>query len=197
MSRRRKSGKIGSMFSVFIGFITICLLVTYGVFFAIVAAVFLIMWITIKLVDMKKTEKVEEERWKMQKNFAVIDQMDGHEFECFVAKVLAKNGFQNVQVTKASGDYGVDIIAYDNGVKCAFQCKRYTGTLGLQPIQEVSAGARYYGASVAYVITNSHFSANAANLANRIGVKLWDRNSINYLINRINEFERKEKDGTD
>lgn len=140
--------------------------------------------------ERKEREEQEQKLWEMQKNFAVIDQMDGHEFEWFVAKVLAKIGFQNVQVTKASGDYGVDIIAYDNGVKCAFQCKRYTGTLGLKPIQEVSAGARYYGASVAYVITNSHFSANAANLANRLGVKLWDRNSLNYLINRINEIER-------
>lgn len=211
MSRRRKSGKISSMFSVFIGFIAICLLVTYGAFFAIVAAVFLIVWIVIKLVDMKKTKKVEEERramvetervelerkrWEMQKNFAVIDQMDGHEFEWFVANVLAKNGFKNVQVTKASGDYGVDIIAYNGEVKCAFQCKRYAGTLGLQPIQEVLAGAGYYGASVAYVITNSYFSENARNLADRLGVILWDRNSLNYLINRINEFEREEKDGT-
>lgn len=142
--------------------------------------------------DEKKEKEQERQMWEMQKNFAVIDQMDGQEFEWFVAKVLAKIGFQNVQVTKASGDYGVDIIAYDNGVKCAFQCKRYTGTLGLQPIQEVSAGARYYGASIAYVITNSYFSENARNLADRIGVKLWDRNSLNYLINRINEFERKE-----
>lgn len=141
--------------------------------------------------ERKEREEHEQKLWQMQKNFAVIDQMDGHEFEWFVAKILTKIGFQNVQVTKASGDYGVDIIAYDNGVKCAFQCKRYTGTLGLQPIQEVSAGAEYYGASAAYVVTNSHFSANAANLADRLGVKLWDRNSLNYLINRINETERK------
>lgn len=152
----------------------------------------------------KQWEAIEKENrakhWQLQKNLAVIDQMDGHEFEWFIAKVLAKIGFQNVRVTKASGDYGVDIIAYDNGVKCAFQCKRYSGTLGLQPIQEVSAGAGYYGASRAYVITNSHFSENARNLADRLGVKLWDRNSLNYLINKINEFERKErevKDGTD
>lgn len=153
-----------------------------------------------KKIENERLAKIEEDRerkrWEMQKNFSVIDQMDGHEFEWFVAKVLAKNGFKNVQVTKASGDYGVDIIAYNGEVKCAFQCKRYTGTLGLQPIQEVSAGARYYGASVAYVITNSYFSENARNLADRLGVILWDRNSLNYLINRINEFERKEKDGT-
>lgn len=181
-------------------------------FTSVITAIVLLILKSIKNKQKKKktleqAKKAEEERkelerkrWEMQKNFSVIDQMDGHEFEWFVANVLAKNGFKNVQVTKASGDYGVDIIAYNGEVKCAFQCKRYTGTLGLQPIQEVLAGAGYYGASVAYVITNSYFSENARNLADRLGVILWDRNSLNYLINRINEFERKEreeKDGTD
>lgn len=186
----RKKGCAGAAFNVIIFMVAWPLILMF--------AIIKFIWKSVTKFSVNtRAEEQESKMWEMQKNFAVIDQMDGHEFEWFVAKVLAKIGFQNVRVTRASGDYGVDIIAYDNGVKCAFQCKRYTGTLGLKPIQEVSAGARYYGASVAYVITNSHFSANAANLANRLGVKLWDRNSLNYLINRINEIERKEREEKD
>ncbi len=220
MSRRKKrKKKINIGLAVFVGLITFACYILCGAVCAVVAVVWLIVLIIVEVIKkgyQKKlavkaekerkalAAKVEEERkeferkrWEIQKNFAVIDQMDGHEFEWFVAKVLAKIGFQNVQVTKASGDYGVDIIAYDNGVKCAFQCKRYTGTLGLKPIQEVSAGARYYGASVAYAVTNSHFSENARNLADRLGVKLWDRNGLNIIINKINEIERKEREEKD
>lgn len=44
-------------------------------------------------------------------DFTKIDEMEGHRFEYFIAKVLMENGFKNVNVTKASGDYGVDITA--------------------------------------------------------------------------------------
>ena len=40
-------------------------------------------------------------------DFSKIDEMEGHRFEYFIAKVLRENGFKNVNVTKASGDYGV------------------------------------------------------------------------------------------
>lgn len=37
--------------------------------------------------------------------------MDGHEYEYACAQYLKRNGFTKVQVTKASGDQGIDIIA--------------------------------------------------------------------------------------
>lgn len=79
-------------------------------------------------------------------DFTKIDEMEGHRFEYFIAKVLRENGFKNVNVTKASGDYGVDITANKDSQKWAFQCKRYSSNLGLKPIQEIYAGAKKYGA---------------------------------------------------
>jgi len=40
-----------------------------------------------------------------------VDNMDGLSFECFVATLLEHEGFTRVEITKGSGDFGVDIIA--------------------------------------------------------------------------------------
>ena len=41
-----------------------------------------------------------------------IDAMEGHQFEHYTAAMLQFDGFEQVQVTQASGDYGVDVVAY-------------------------------------------------------------------------------------
>ena len=52
-----------------------------------------------------------------------IDGMEGHDFEYFCADLLRLNGFIEVNVTKGSGDQGVDILAVKDGIKYAVQCK--------------------------------------------------------------------------
>lgn len=49
--------------------------------------------------------------------------MDGLEFEQFCAQLLRDNGFNHVEVTKGSGDFGIDILAEKMGVTFAIQCK--------------------------------------------------------------------------
>ena len=107
-----------------------------------------------------------------------IDSMDGISFEFFIADLMRHNGFRNVKQTKASGDYGVDVLGEKNGLRYAVQCKRYTGKLGIKPVQEVFAGAEMYGADVCVVATNSTFTQAAETLAQKIGVELWDRKLI-------------------
>ena len=51
-----------------------------------------------------------------------IDMMDGHDFEYVCADILRAKGFQNVTVTRGSGDQGVDVIAEQSGIKYAVQC---------------------------------------------------------------------------
>ena len=50
-----------------------------------------------------------------------IDRMEGLEFEYFCAELLRRRGFQGVEVTKGSGDYGIDILAEKEGVTYAIQ----------------------------------------------------------------------------
>lgn len=111
-----------------------------------------------------------------------IDKMDGIAFENLTAELLRNNGFKNVEVTKATGDYGVDIVANKDNNKYAFQCKCYCSKLGINPIQEVYTGLKMYGADTAVVITNSYFTPNAYNLANELGVLLWDREEYIRLL---------------
>ena len=111
-----------------------------------------------------------------------IDKMNGHEFEYFCANLLRKNGFSDVNVTKGSGDQGVDILAKKDGIKYAIQCKNYSSHLGNTPVQEVNAGKIYYNCHVGVVMTNSRFTSGAQKLAQATGVLLWDRSKLLQMI---------------
>ena len=119
-----------------------------------------------------------------QVDMSEVDTMSGEAFERHVAALLQQNGFSNVQVTKASGDYGVDILASKDGERYAIQCKRYAKNVGVKPIQEVYAGAPMYGATKCAVITNMYFSDNGRTLANKLGVQLWDRGFLATMMTK-------------
>ena len=68
------------------------------------------------------------------------DYMSGDDFEYFCADILRGNGFKNVEVTKASGDHGIDVLAKKDGVKYAIQCKRYSKPVGNKAVQEAYSG---------------------------------------------------------
>lgn len=111
-----------------------------------------------------------------------IDLMKGQEFERYCANLLIVYGFKNIEVTKGSGDQGVDIIGYYNGCKYAIQCKRYSKKLGNSPVQEVVAGKNFYNCQNAMVITNNYFTDGAIQLAKANNVELWDRNKLMQVI---------------
>lgn len=104
-----------------------------------------------------------------------FDNMNGHDFEYYCADILRKNNFEQVEVTQGSGDQGVDIIAYKDGLKYAIQCKNYSSHLGNTPVQEVFAGKTFYKCHIAVVMTNQTFTKGAIDLADSTGVLLWDR----------------------
>lgn len=107
-----------------------------------------------------------------------FDQMEGHEFEYYCANILKKNGFKEVEVTKGSGDQGIDIIAHKDGVKYGIQCKCYASDIGNKAVQEAFAGKTYYGCHIAAVLTNRFFTKSAKELAEKNGVLLWDRKKL-------------------
>ena len=107
-----------------------------------------------------------------------IDNMNGYEFERFCAQILQTNGFYDINVTKASGDQGVDVIALKDGIRCAIQCKRYSSNVGNKAVQEVVAGMQYYNCQIGIVMTNSYFTQSAKDLASRAEIILWDRDFL-------------------
>lgn len=62
--------------------------------------------------------------------------------------------------------------------KAEWAAKRYNGKVSNAAIQEVHSGISYYGCSRGIVVTNSYFTKNAINLAEKYNIKLIDRNDI-------------------
>ncbi len=125
-----------------------------------------------------------------------FDNLEGLEFEYWCANLLRENGFVNVEVTKASGDQGVDILAEKNEIKYAIQCKCYSTDLGNSPVQEIYAGKSMYRCQVGAVMTNSHFTSGAKELAEATGVLLWDREKLIQMLSNIDKSKVENENNT-
>ena len=114
---------------------------------------------------------------------ADIDLMEGRDFERFCADLLKRRGFLEVEVTKGSGDYGIDILAEKDGVTYAIQCKCYDATpVGVSAIQEAYAGRDYYDRMVGAVMTNQYFTSPAVEAAKKLKILLWDRGYLERMM---------------
>lgn len=120
--------------------------------------------------------------------------LDGPEFEAYVALVLEDNGFRHVEITKGSGDQGVDILAERNGKTYAVQCKNYAGAVGNFAVQEAYAGAQFYGCDVAAVICPGTFTRGAKELAESTGVCLWDGKRLSHMMRVSGRRPRHQRD---
>ena len=85
-------------------------------------------------------ESEENRPWK-KRLFEVLKGMNEYAFERLSQRLLRECGFSQVKVTKKSGDGGIDGTAKlkINGIlsfNVAFQCKRYSGTVGAPEIRD-------------------------------------------------------------
>lgn len=117
--------------------------------------------------------------------------LDGFEFEKFSQELLLANGFDQVTVTQASGDYGADVIAYKDDIKYAIQCKKYSSNVGLKAVQEVIASKSIYKCHVAVVLTNNYFTPSAIKLAKENNVLLWDKDKLLVMIDKLKNINNK------
>ena len=111
-----------------------------------------------------------------------LDEMEGLDFEYYCAELLRNRGFIEVEVTKSSGDYGLDILAETEGVTYAIQCKRYNGPVGVKAVQEAYAGRDFYDRMVGCVLTNQYFTQPAVDAAQKLKILLWDRDYLEEMI---------------
>lgn len=125
--------------------------------------------------------------WKNKRNALVeVDEMEGHDFEVYCSRLLRMRGFDEVEVTRGSGDFGVDILAQKEGVTYAIQCKRYEGLVGVKAVQEAYAGRDYYDRMVGAVLTNQYFTKPAMEAAGKLKILLWDREYLTAMIEEEN-----------
>ena len=111
-----------------------------------------------------------------------LDEMEGLDFEYYCAELLRNRVFIEVEVTKSSGDYGIDILAEKEGVTYAIQCKRYNGPVGVKAVQEAYAGRDFYDRMVGCVLTNQYFTQPAVDAAQKLKILLWDRDYLEEMI---------------
>lgn len=111
-----------------------------------------------------------------------MDGMEGHDFEFYCADLLRNSGFQEVEVTRGSGDFGADILAEKDGISYAVQCKCYDEPVGVHAVQEAYAGKAFYDRMVGAVMTNCYFTEPAVTCARKLNILLWDRGYLQGML---------------
>lgn len=114
----------------------------------------------------------------------VVDLMSGQEFENFISLMFSRMGYL-CEVTKTSGDQGVDVIASKNQMRIAIQAKCYSNKVSNSAIQEVVTGMKFYNCTKGMAITNNYFTASACEIAKVHDISLWDRDMLKIKINEI------------
>lgn len=108
--------------------------------------------------------------------------MSGVEFETYIAGMLRALGLQ-VSETKATGDFGVDLIVAGT---YAIQCKRQAKPVGVSAVQQVTAGARMHDCcEQTFVVSNQAFTPAAKQLAITTGCELYGRHDIHVFKERM------------
>lgn len=133
----------------------------------------------------------EIKTWR-QRVFDIIMKMDPYSFERLTQRVLRESGFTDVEVTKRSGDGGID--GYGklkiNGVisfNIAFQCKRYRGTVGAPEIRDFR-GSLTRNIEKGLFVTTGTFSSAAKDEAANIGKQQIDLVDGEALLDMLAEY---------
>lgn len=134
--------------------------------------------------DIKNKLKTKQKRRISKYTIDDVDLMTGAEFEEFVGLLFKKMGYSS-QVTKQSGDQGLDVIATKNGIKIGVQAKCYSNTVGNSAVQEAVAGKSFYNCDKVIVITNNYFTPAAEELAQSNNVILWNRDMLKEKIKEL------------
>ncbi len=139
--------------------------------------------------DNDMPEEVKPWRTKLHN---VILSMDPYAFERLAQRVLRECGFTNVEVTKKSGDGGIDGTGKlkINGIfsfNIAFQCKRYQGTVGAPEIRDFR-GSLTTDIEKGVFITTGTFSKAAREEASNPGKQQIDLVDGEDFIDMLAEY---------
>jgi len=92
----------------------------------------------------------------------------GIDFQKEVKEKLEGQGFKDVMITKASHDYGGDILAFKDGLDYVVQCKKYAGTVGYDAVKDIATAMDIYQADSGILICDTRFSRNAHKAVDQI-----------------------------
>ncbi|EKE15359.1 MAG: hypothetical protein ACD_12C00050G0003 [uncultured bacterium] len=113
-----------------------------------------------------------------------------YELEILIAKLIEHTGFNNVEVTKKSGDDGIDINAllqhrFSFDLNYQFQVKRWKHSVGRKEVANLRGSLGFNNFGV--IISTSHFTSSAINEARGIGKSPINLIGVNNLYEIIKE----------
>ncbi|MBM3155490.1 MAG: restriction endonuclease [Chloroflexi bacterium] len=110
-----------------------------------------------------------------------IMNMHWRDFELYIGNILRKMNFQDVDITPASRDHGIDVKAHKQdelGVESDYiiQCKLYQSSrVGEPDITQLFGDMHLVNPHPkGIVVSPSGFTKGAQDLAQRCGIALWD-----------------------
>lgn len=146
-----------------------------------------------KRVPKDKNEEYREEKkdWREQIS-EILHNLDPYAFEKLAQRLLRECGFSDVEVTKKSGDGGIDGTGKlrINGIfsfNVAFQCKRYKGQVGAPQIRDFR-GSLGTNIEKGVLITTGAFTRDAKEEASSEGKRIIDLMDGEELINKLAEY---------
>lgn len=111
--------------------------------------------------------------------------LSGVEFELLCKNLIDKMGFVT-EITKASSDGGIDIIAYSNkpmiSGKYIIQCKRYSGNVGEPIIRDLYGVITAERANKGILITTGSFTKAATQFAENKQIELINGYELSKLL---------------
>ena len=136
-------------------------------------------------------EPDEVKPWRVRLS-EILQTMNPYGFERLTQRVLRECGFTQVEVTKKSGDGGIDGTGKlkINGIfsfNVAFQCKRYSGLVGPGVIRDFR-GSLTTDIEKGVLITTGTFSKSAKEEASNPGKQQIDLIDGEELISKIAEY---------
>lgn len=118
-----------------------------------------------------------------------LNRLSGIEFEKLCAAIISDMGFQ-IELTKASGDGGIDIIARNSlplyRGKYIVQCKRYSGTVGEPILRDLYGVVMSERANKGILMTTGTFTRSAIAFAEGKPLELIDISGIESLLTQGN-----------
>ncbi len=148
-----------------------------------ISIVVLVILILVKLDKLKQEKKLQEAIIKS--NISQIDKLSPFMFEEWVGRFLRNMGYKT-QVTKRSGDYGIDVIAENEDIRIGIQVKKFSKPVGIKAVQEVISGMTYYNCNEGWVITSTTaFTPAAHSLAAKQNIRLITRNDLALMLSDL------------
>lgn len=148
----------------------------------------------VKSYFLQELTKIVEEAEKLEKKRTQEDwwrNLSPDDFEKEVGNWYERNGYF-VEVTKSTGDGGIDVIAEKDGIKTYIQCKHYNGSVGVGVVRELYGVMSLDRIKNGAMVCLDGVTSGAKEFANKSGIKIIAMQDL--LEPPKTSFSRKSED---